>query len=713
MPVRLSRWLVERAPLAGLLERLRAQAGRPVPRRLSWLYTAGTLAAFFFGLQFVTGCLLLTVYVPDEKLAYSSVQALEHKVPLGFLVRQMHAWGSSFIVLVLGFHVLKVLWYGAYKRPRELTWFAGCILLALTLAFCLSGYLLPWNQLGYWATRVSVATLDAVPGIGQDLKALACGAPEVSGRTIGRFFALHVMILPWLLAAFAVLHVALVLVHGITPKASVAEEQELGYRGALDLKGSEPFFPRQVYRELLVLNLGFALLVTAAVYFPWELGEPASPQTPQGIKPEWYFLPVYQFLKYFDESLYAYFPFLQHFEEGLGLSTELLGICCVNLVALLAFLLPVLDRGKHRRMSRRPIFGTLALLVLLGVTLLGVLGYLSGRRVTAFGRTWELSFKGYPTLLPEPPLSPVPEEPRRVPGGEGLASAASGSSGADGPPAAGGGPPLAVTLPAASHRADGLPLGGTCGPCHEEQLAEWQGSVHDRNQVQCAGCHGGIDTAPPEPLPEGLTPEVYAHLGIKQKRSGGAARPAKKELTGFCGRCHEGVRSVFAPEHQESPPEGRPSATCVSCHSNHTVKEAGDETYDGRNAYTEASDPRHAPFAAARAAFREVEVGLARVRGRLGALREAGYPAEALEKEIEQAERGLKDARPLVHGLGRETERLAARTAEVRAELELVRGDIDRELARRDERWKLVAGVWAVAAALSALIAAKLRAMPA
>ena len=112
------------------------QAGKPVPMHLSWLYTTGALALFFFALQFFTGCLLLTLYVPEETLAFKSVQTIEYHARLGWLIRQMHSWGASFIIVVLVLHMLKVLWYGSYKRPREFTWFVGMLLLGVSMVFC-------------------------------------------------------------------------------------------------------------------------------------------------------------------------------------------------------------------------------------------------------------------------------------------------------------------------------------------------------------------------------------------------------------------------------------------------------------------------------------------------------------------------------------------------------------------------------------------------
>ncbi len=692
---RLKQWVGGHPALSALVDFIRAQMSKPVPRGLSWLYTAGTVAAFFFAFQFFTGFLLLMVYVPDEKLAYGSVQAIEHKVPLGALVRQMHAWGASFIVIVLAVHVVKVLWHGSYKRPRELTWVAGFLLQVLTLGFCLSGYLLPWNQLGFWATKVAVGAADSVPVIGEALKGFACGGADVSGATLGRFFALHVLLLPLTLVVLLGVHLGLVIRLGITPRTSVPEEELLGHKGALDLHGSEPFFPRQVYRELLVLNVGFALLVTAAVYLPWELGEPKSSTTPEGIKPEWYFLSIYQFLKYFDNDLYAYLPFLEGIEKRFGLTPEFIGIAFINLVGFLLFCLPFLDRGKERKITRRPIFATVTMIVIGGVVVLGVLGYVSERRVSFMGEVYQFSPKGYPRRVPASEVVPSPAGAE--PGSVALAT-----------------PPEPAAAGGASHRTDGLLPGGTCGSagCHEEQLAEWKGSIHDQNEVDCKGCHGGLDTKPPEILREGETPETFAHATIKRKKSGDAARPAKKEIPDFCGKCHESVRGAFSPLHLEKPPEGQGARSCVTCHANHAVLEAGDVTYDAKDAYTDAADPRERPFQAARARFRQVEEDIALAGEKLSRLEKTGFPVAAFREELERArDPKLKELRHLVHGLDGEEENLASRVTELREAIALTSGDIEKALRRDDGRGTLVAGVWVVAGVLSGLVLLRLRSL--
>ena len=488
-------WLLDRSGAERLLSLAGEQALKPVPTRLSWLYTTGALALFFFAIQFFTGCLLLTVYVPEETLAFKSVQTIEYHARLGWLIRQMHSWGASFIIVVLLLHILKVLWYGTYKRPREFTWFVGMLLLGLSMTFCFSGYLLPWNDLSFWATRVSLDAVKSLPLVGEPLKELICGGKDVSGATLGRFFALHVVILPLLLLAFIGYHLALITWKGISPKTTVTEEIELGNKAALAKVGSEPFFPRQVYRDLIACNLGFALLVTFATWWPWDLRVPADTfNTPDHIKPEWYFLPMYQFLKYFDDNLYAALPFLKG-----RVDPAFLGVLTINVIGLALFLLPVLDRSKERKITRRPVFATIAFLLFLGVIGMGVLGHVSE------GDHWGYRFssKGYPTRLEKaenPPADAAEGAEEKGTSEEALPGNEEGGGGGPGEDeddeaAEDDGEGAATPV---SSRGDGLADGGTCVTCHDDEHEEWTGSVHHAGGVQCVNCHGGIDTMPPE-----------------------------------------------------------------------------------------------------------------------------------------------------------------------------------------------------------------------
>ena len=398
--------------------------------------------------------------------------------------------------------MLKVLWYGSYKRPREFTWFVGMLLLGLSMTFCFSGYLLPWNELSFWATRVSLGAVNSLPLIGEPLKQLICGGEDVSGATLGRFFALHVVVLPLVLLGLIGYHLALITWKGISPKTTVTEEIELGNKAALAKGGSEPFFPRQVYRDLIACNIGFALLVTFATWWPWHLGQPADPfNTPHDIKPEWYFLPMYQFLKYFDNNLYEALPFL----KVIAPDPAFLGVLTINAVGLVVFLLPVLDRSKERKITRRPVFATIALVILLGVVGMGFLGYISEREFMGY----QFDSKGF--VVSEEPGAEEgkPGDGEGKPGGGEDSSSGDSPGGGDSEEGGGGSPAEEEEENASEEAAEEeqvakiLPEeGGTCGSCHkhERQVEDWQESVHHTAGVRCVDCHGGIDTRPPEKL---------------------------------------------------------------------------------------------------------------------------------------------------------------------------------------------------------------------
>jgi quinol-cytochrome oxidoreductase complex cytochrome b subunit len=741
---RLKAWFLERSGFATLNAFGLKQLGKPVPTRLSWLYTTGALALFYFGLQILTGCLLLTVYVPHEDLAYRSVQVIEHQATLGWLVRQCHSWGASFIVIVLCLHMFKVLWFGTYKRPREFTWFVGCLLFAITLGFCFSGYLLPWNQLAFWATRVGIAAVDSVPLVGPQIKEFICGGAEVSGSTIGRFFSLHVVVLPGILLAMLSWHLALITWKGISPKTSVTEELELGNVAAMRRKGSEPFFPRQVYRDLIACTIGFALLVTAATFWPWHLGEPADQfSTPEGIKPEWYFLPVYQFLKYFDDNLYSALPFL----DSWGVQPDFLGVMTINFIAGILFLLPVLDRGKERKITRRPLFALLAFVFLVGVVGMGILGYVSEKTIVIGGTKYHFDTKG---LLTDPPAEEEGEsesqsesesdsdsdsEPDSDSDSEPDSDSDSDSEpdsesesdtdtdgGADSVSNADSSPPASIV----TFRSDGLPPGGACVGCHEDQKAEWTGSVHHAEQIECALCHGGNDTAAPEKLlgiledslesedtnwPEDLDDDIdtkrsylWAHRGIQLNRKGEPSTPRSKEVPSFCGKCHEPEREHWTaaqPAHKKS---------CVRCHGNHEVKRTGPFLYD-EDGYTDENDDQTIPFREIRKILLAVDERFEAVDKTLETLKDLGYPLDGAVEEQQRFDSLVSKKRsllkPLVHTLNQK--RVQGEADELVAAVDELHETMLARLENRDDRWFFVVGVWLFALLFASLFALKLR----
>jgi ubiquinol-cytochrome c reductase cytochrome b subunit len=315
-----------------------------LPRNINIWYTLGAVLLTLFALQFATGILLLIYYQPNPETAFASVQRIMNDIPYGWLIRSLHAVGANIIVLALLLHMLSVLFMGSYKRPRELTWVSGFIVFNLALALCLTGYLLPWSQLSFWATTVATDTAGAVPVIGDALVRLLRGGPMVGEATLGRFFALHVMGLPLALGLVLAMHLFCVRRAGISqpPFGPTPPPQPPAAFQHQEHPGGIPFFPHYVCKDLAVIAFFLVLLLvgvffTPGLFIPPTALIPADPfSTPPGIKPEWYFLWAYQTLKIFPS-------------EFLGLAIQ--GAAMTGLA-----LLPFLDAGPERRPARRPMF---------------------------------------------------------------------------------------------------------------------------------------------------------------------------------------------------------------------------------------------------------------------------------------------------------------------------------------------------------------------
>jgi quinol-cytochrome oxidoreductase complex cytochrome b subunit len=188
---------------------------RKIPK-VSWAYTLGSATLFALVLQIVTGILLTLYYVPEPQQAYASVTYISNDLPFGWLIRGIHHWGASAMVLLAILHMLRVIVYGAYKYPREVTWLTGVGLLLITFGFGFTGYLLPWDQRAYWATVVGTRIAAVVPVIGDSIKDLMLGGPEISGLTLSRFFGAHVWVLPSLAILLVAIHLTLVIRIGIS-----------------------------------------------------------------------------------------------------------------------------------------------------------------------------------------------------------------------------------------------------------------------------------------------------------------------------------------------------------------------------------------------------------------------------------------------------------------------------------------------------------------
>lgn len=370
----LARWFTDRFDVEKLRKPLLEQLHKPLPRHISWFHTLGSMSLFLFVSQVLTGILLLIYYRPTVDEAFESVKFIMTVAHKGWLYRQIHAWGANLMIAVVFLHMLRTFVTGSFKKPRELTWVLGVLLFLLTLVFGFTGYLLPWNQLAYWATTVGTEVAGAVPFVGNFIKTLLRGGPAVGGETISRFFVVHVILLPWALAALILAHLFLVRYQGVSTMDPVGEEKD-----PKTDRRSIPFFPHHMLKEGIVWFLLMGLLVTLSVLMPFDLGEKANPlSTPHAIKPEWYFLPMYHVLKYFP---------------------KLIGIFVVSLAPLFLILWPFLDRGKHRHPLLRPVSITIGILVILSLLIFGTLGYLSETTKTFFGKTYEFDIYGRPHLV--------------------------------------------------------------------------------------------------------------------------------------------------------------------------------------------------------------------------------------------------------------------------------------------------------------------------
>jgi cytochrome b6 len=246
----------------------------------SLFYYLGGITLFLFIVQVVTGILLLMYYRPGADSAYESVRFIVSEVAFGWLIRALHSWSANLMILFAFLHMFTVYFTHAYRKPRELTWLSGVGLLALGLGFGFSGYLLPWNELSFFATRVGTGMAGAIPVIGDQLLIIARGGEEVTGATIGRFFGLHVAILPALFTVMLSVHLIFVQRQGMS--------EPLEWQGRPESeKRFQKFFPNFLYRDVLVWLIALNVLALLAVLFPdgvgaihWPLGTKADPFAP-------------------------------------------------------------------------------------------------------------------------------------------------------------------------------------------------------------------------------------------------------------------------------------------------------------------------------------------------------------------------------------------------------------------------------------------------
>jgi ubiquinol-cytochrome c reductase cytochrome b subunit len=321
-------WFDRRTGLDGLL---REGLDEPIPGGARFAYVFGSALLFIFISQVITGVFLALYYVPSADHAHTTVAYITKEVTSGSFLRSIHAYGSSAMVILLLLHVTQTFLYGSYKGRRELLWLSGCVLFALVLCMAFTGYLLPWDQKAYFATAVGTNIAGEVPIIGAWIKSLMRGGVDMGSLTLSRFFVAHVLLVPAAIFSVVALHVYLFRKAGA---AGPINEDPIAPK-----QPSEPFYPRQVVVDGLFALAIIAVLAVLSHFVPFDLGPKANPaDTAYLPRPEWYYIPIFQYLKYWPESL------------------SFLGVVVIPSIVAFGFAsLPFLDKSMERRPWKRPL----------------------------------------------------------------------------------------------------------------------------------------------------------------------------------------------------------------------------------------------------------------------------------------------------------------------------------------------------------------------
>lgn len=345
-------WLDQRVPLKALVEFL---SKKEVPRhKYSIWYYFGGLTLFFLVIQIISGILLLMYYRPSPEFAHESVLYIINEVPFGWIVRSVHSWSSNLMVATIMVHMFSVYLMKAYRKPRELMWLSGFVLLILTLAFGFTGFLLPWDTTAYFATLIGTEIPKSIPLLGEVAVNFLTAGEEVGPGTLTRMYGIHVVVLPLLTLVFVALHLVL--------------NQVLGQSVPIGVSVTKPsirFFPNFALRDLRTWTIALGVLCALAILLPWSLGEKADPlaSAPEGIKPEWYFLVLYQTLRLVPSTI-------------VSTSGEMIVNLGLLLVAVVWMLIPFLDR-KASNEQNSPAFTYLGLGAIMYMSTMIALAYLT------------------------------------------------------------------------------------------------------------------------------------------------------------------------------------------------------------------------------------------------------------------------------------------------------------------------------------------------
>jgi ubiquinol-cytochrome c reductase cytochrome b subunit len=316
-------WLEVRTGVESTLKRFLYE---DIPDSSGWHQVFGSVALFGFLVQALTGILLALNYAPTPTDAYSSLRYILTQVTAGRVIRGMHHWGASLMIIVVLAHMIQTFVWGAYKKPREATWIVGMFLLLITLAYGLSGYLLPWDNRSYWGTVVTTQISGLAPGVGPlMLRLLGSDGASIGVITFARFYSAHVLLLPPLTLLLIAVHLYLVRRHGVTPTPSD------------ETKSKNKFYPKQVAKDTIAIFAWFVILLGMSLLARVPLGHIADPTDLSYVpRPEWYFLFLFQFLKWFNGPL------------------EVVGAVILPTLAIAGlFLIPFIDQGRMKYVRHR------------------------------------------------------------------------------------------------------------------------------------------------------------------------------------------------------------------------------------------------------------------------------------------------------------------------------------------------------------------------
>lgn len=366
---KLIQWIDERLPIVEAWEKHLSKYY--APKNFNFWYMFGSLSIVVLVNQLLTGVWLTMSYVPTAEGAFASVEYIMRDVEFGWLIRYLHSTGASAFFIVVYLHMFRGLMYGSYKKPRELVWIFGMTIYLALMAEAFLGYLLPWGQMSYWGAQVIVSLFGAIPAVGEDLAQWIRGDYLISGITLNRFFALHVIALPIVLLGLVVMHILALHEVGSNNPDGVEIKKNKDANGIP--KDGIPFHPYYTVHDIVALVIFLFVFCTVVFYFP-EMGgyflekpnfEPANPlKTPPHIAPVWYFTPFYAMLRAIT------YPFF-------GVDAKFWGVVVMGGAIAILFVLPWLDRSPVKSMRYKGWMSKLWLAIFaVSFVILGVCGAL-------------------------------------------------------------------------------------------------------------------------------------------------------------------------------------------------------------------------------------------------------------------------------------------------------------------------------------------------